>query len=132
MRHLGRVVGDEGELQRCARRAASTSSMSERRTTRHGCQGLGPATASTSVTKSGNASVDSATPVHTIRAPGSQVQARNNKVTVAGAIRLRRRLSKIFHREMSGRELRARPEPRVGTHGNNQSRICQSPRTQRC
>ena len=32
---------------------------------------------------------------------------------------------------MSGRRLRSSP-PRDGTNGNSQSRICQSPRTQRC
>ena len=51
--------------------------------------------------------------------------------SLAGGRRLRRRLSKIFHREMSGRRLRSQAPPRVGTNGNSHIRICQSPRTQR-
>ena len=49
----------------------------------------------------------------------------------AGASRLRRRLSKILKRLMSGSRLRPKPV-RVLTQGKSQPRICQSPRTQRC
>ena len=48
-----------------------------------------------------------------------------------GVTRLRRRLSRIFQRPISGSGLRLRPW-RDGTNGNSQNRICQSPRIQRC
>ena len=50
--------------------------------------------------------------------PGRTVQPRRSTASVAGAIRLRRRLSRIFQRAMSGRRLRCRPV-RDGTNGNS-------------
>jgi hypothetical protein len=64
--------------------------------------------------------------------PGTHVHTASSSATVAGGTRLRRRLSKIFQREMSGSRLRSRRPERVGTSGKSQRRICQSPRTQRC
>jgi len=69
--------------------------------------------------------------VHATGDPGRTVQPRSRSATVAGAIRLRRRLSRIFQREMSGRRLRCGPVF-DGTNGKSHHRICQSPRTQRC
>jgi hypothetical protein len=69
--------------------------------------------------------------VHVFALPGRRLQAVNRSATVAGGTRLRRRLSKIFQREMRGRRLRCQAPPRVGTNGNSHRRICQSPRTQR-
>ena len=57
-------------------------------------------------TATGNAIGASATAVHTNGWPGSTVQPRRSTATVAGAIRLRRRLSRIFQRAISGRRLR--------------------------
>ena len=69
--------------------------------------------------------------VHVTALPGRNSQAAKRSAIVAGGITLRRRLSKIFQREMSGRRLRSQVPPRVGTKGNSHVRICQSPRTQR-
>ena len=63
--------------------------------------------------------------------PGRSVQPSTRRVSVAGGTRLRRRLSRIFHRAMSGRRFRVTPV-RDGTKGNSHHRICQSPRTHRC
>ncbi|MEO7154369.1 MAG: hypothetical protein ABI054_06950 [Planctomycetota bacterium] len=54
-----------------------------------------------------------------------------NSAISAGAVKLRRRLSKIFHLLINGNVFLAKPW-RVGAMGNNHARICQSPRTQRC
>ena len=76
-----------------------------------------------------------ATPITAIvqnqREPGSTVQPATSSASSVGATRLRRRLSRIFQRPMSGSGLRLRPR-RDGTNGNSQNRICQSPRIQRC
>ena len=68
--------------------------------------------------------------VHAAGRPGHTVQPATRKASSAGGTRLRRRLSRIFQRLISGSRLRAMPCA-SGTNGNNQSRICQSPRTQR-
>ena len=62
---------------------------------------------------------------------GNTVQPPTASAKSDGATRLRRRLSRIFQRLMSGRRLRATPR-RDGTTGSSQNRICQSPRTHRC
>jgi hypothetical protein len=69
--------------------------------------------------------------VHRSGDPGSTDQPATNSAIWAGGTRLRRRLSRIFHREIIGRRLRSTPD-RVGIHGNSHHRICQSPRTHRC
>ncbi len=63
--------------------------------------------------------------------PGSTVQPATSIARSRGVTRLRRRLSRIFQRPMSGSEFRLMPW-RDGTNGNSQKRICQSPRIQRC
>ena len=62
--------------------------------------------------------------------PGSPSHAAAKSASKEGATRLRRRLSKIFQRLISGKVLRAVPS-RVFTRKNNQPSSCQSPRTQR-
>ncbi len=80
---------------------------------------------------SGISAAASATSVQIHAGAGSTVQASSSAASVAGAIRLRRRLSKSFQREMSGSRLRSSP-PRIGTTGKSHHSSCQSPRTQRC
>src|SRR5258708_30133223 len=55
-----------------------------------------------------------------------------SKKNVAGSTRLRRRLSTIFHQEMSEIGFSTRAANSFRTSGNNQLTICQSPRSQRC
>ncbi len=62
---------------------------------------------------------------------GEERERAANHARYAGASRLRRRLSKILKRLISGSRLRSKPV-RVRTQGSSQPRICQSPRTQRC
>ncbi len=112
-------------------RALSISPPAPRRKTGHGCRRRGPASAVRSSGRTGKASAAATPAVHTAGFPGSTVQASARSAAVPGAARLRRRLSKIFQRAISGRRLRSSRPPRVATHGKSQSRICQSPRTQR-
>ena len=107
------------------------SSRSPRRKARHGCCGVGPAMASNASGRSGKAVARTTSTVQTAGLPGRIVHAASRRATVAGASRLRRRLSRIFHRERMGRWLRCSPL-RVGTKGKSQARICQSPRAHRC
>ena len=69
--------------------------------------------------------------VHATELPGSNDQLSSNAATVTGAMTLRRRLSRIFHRAISGSRLRCTPV-RAGTNGKSHQRICQSPLTHRC
>ena len=59
-----------------------------------------------------SASAASAAAVHATGWPGRTVQPSTSRSSVAGGIRLRRRLSRIFQRAMSGRRLRVRPGAR--------------------
>jgi hypothetical protein len=111
--------------------AVSSSAHPSFTNTWSGCCGRGPPTKRTSGGSSGKPSTASAARVQPSGEPGSQVHAEASNATSPGATRLRRRLSKIFQRLMSGSRLRSRP-CRVGTTGSSHDRICQSPRTQRC
>jgi hypothetical protein len=55
-----------------------------------------------------------------------------SNTSMATGTRLRRRLSKIFHRDNAEMGLPTRRPDRPGTHGKIQGAICQSPRIQRC
>ena len=66
------------------------------------------------------------------QAPGRIVQPATSNKTMAGASRLRRKLSRIFQREIAEMRL-GRLSPRASrTVPRNQPAICQSPRVQRC
>src|ERR1700754_2868642 len=67
-----------------------------------------------------------------IAGPGKIVHASTNQINSPGATRLRRRLSEIFQRAISGSGLRLVWPLAFGVRGNNQRMICQSPRVQRC
>ena len=60
------------------------------------------------------------------------VQPSSNSSVSAAGTRLRRRLSKIFHRDSTESGFFRRRPPRPGTPGSSQRAICQSPRIQRC
>ena len=61
------------------------------------------------------------------------VQPAASSSTSAGGMRLRRRLSRIFQREITGSVLDDASQPLApGTVRHSQRAICQSPRTQRC
>ena len=60
------------------------------------------------------------------------VQPSSNSRVNAGGTRLRRRLSKIFHRDSPESGFFRRLPSRPGTPGSSQRAICQSPRIQRC
>ena len=80
----------------------------------------------------GNVMTISASVVHSAGDPGRTVHAATSSTTSDGGIRLRRRLSRIFQREIAGSRL-AHDAPLVSRHrGQSQRTICQSPRTQRC
>ena len=66
------------------------------------------------------------------QADGRTVQPRSNRSVKAADTRLRRKLSKIFHRDSpeSGFFWRCGPGP--GTPGSSHRAMCQSPRIQRC
>ncbi len=59
-------------------------------------------------------------------------QRRNSSSSIATGTRLRRRLSKIFHRDKAEIGLRTRRPDRPRTRGSSHAAICQSPRIQRC
>src|ERR1051326_8861641 len=63
---------------------------------------------------------------------GKIVQAATSHKNSEGASRLRRRLSKIFQRAISGRGLRTFCPLEFGTFGEHRGKIWQSPRVQRC
>src|SRR5256885_15558704 len=71
------------------------------------------------------------TRVHSQGLPVMNQPITSNK-NVAGSTKLRRRLSTIFHQEMSEIGFSTRAENSFGTWGNSQLTICQSPRNQRC
>ena len=118
-------------LRNTCARAVTASRRRLRRNTGIDCARPGP----TSSRPRTGRSCDAATPIAAIvqnqRAPGSTVHPATSKSSSVGDTRLRRRLSKIFQRPMSGTGFRLRPRC-DGTNGNSQKRICQSPRTQRC
>ncbi len=64
--------------------------------------------------------------------PGSPSQPAINRSRVNGSTRERRRLSKIFQREIVEIGLRTLRRDSSGTELNSHCAICQSPRTQRC
>ena len=65
------------------------------------------------------------------RTPGAS-HPKTRSRNVAGSTRLRRKLSRIFHREISEMGLaHARPAS-SGTSASSHPAICQSPRSQRC
>src|SRR6266403_1579819 len=66
------------------------------------------------------------------QAAGIQSQPARRRATVAGGTRLRRKLSKIFHRLKAESGLGSTLPAPTGTRGFSQSMICQSPRIQRC
>src|ERR1700722_9989697 len=63
--------------------------------------------------------------------PGMNHPTTSNSNT-AGSTRLRRKLSKIFHHEISEIGLETRSTDSPGTCESSQPAICQSPRSQRC
>src|SRR5262245_40064519 len=64
--------------------------------------------------------------------PGAKNQESAINANAAEGTRLRRRLSKIFHRLMNDKGLETSLPSRRGTFGKIQSIICQSTRNQRC
>src|SRR2546422_2058887 len=64
--------------------------------------------------------------------PPSASQPSTSSKNVAGSTKLRRRLSKIFHREMDEIGFGACSPDSSVTLGNSHPAICQSPRSQRC
>ena len=64
-------------------------------------------------------------------ADGNTAQPSSSSRVIAAAIRLRRRLSRIFQRESSESGFFCRRALGMGISGNNQRAICQSPRIQR-
>ena len=86
---------------------------------------------SNSCSRSGTATTSAAASEYAQAGPGSTVQpTARNAINAAGA-RLRRRLSKIFHRPSRPITFGRRPSG-VGTVRPSHGRSCQSPRTQRC
>src|SRR2546422_11587596 len=65
------------------------------------------------------------------RAPSASQPSTSSK-NVAGSTKLRRRFSKIFHREMDEIGFGACSPDSSVTLGNSHPAICQSPRSQRC
>src|SRR5215211_4006653 len=63
---------------------------------------------------------------------GERNQETSSNTSIATGVRLRRRLSKIFHRDKAEIGLRAYRPDRLRTQGSSQAAICQSPRIQRC
>src|SRR5579885_289122 len=63
---------------------------------------------------------------------GAKNHAPANSATEADSVRLRRRLSAIFQREMADKELGTILPWRSGTREKSQRSTCQSPRIQRC
>ena len=63
---------------------------------------------------------------------GETNQETSSTSSIATGARLRRRLSKIFHRDKAEIGLRTRRPDRPRTHGSSHAAICQSPRIQRC
>ena len=105
--------------------------MVARRNARPDSNRVGTPSSWNSRRQTGHATAARPIAVHAAGVPGRTVQPRRSTATVTGAIRLRRRLSRIFQRDTSGRRLRCRPVG-DGTKGKSHHRICQSPRTQRC
>ena len=101
------LVGQEGELQRArGRRRSSRPRTRSRRNTRHGCCGRGPRDGfQRAADRAARPAAARMAAVQTAGLPGRAAQARSSRATVAGAIRLRRRLSRIFQREMSGQAI---------------------------
>ena len=65
--------------------------------------------------------------------PGETNHETSSTSSIAtGGTMLRRRLSKIFHRDKPEIGLRTRWPDRPRTHGSSHAAICQSPRIQRC
>src|SRR3984893_9802497 len=64
--------------------------------------------------------------------PGNSSHPQSSITNVAVSVRLRRRLSRIFHREIIEIGLGTILPKKLGTFGSSQNTICQSPRTQRC
>src|SRR5687768_10433567 len=63
---------------------------------------------------------------------GEKNQETSSRRSIATGIRLRRRLSKIFHRDKVEIGLWMYRPDRLRTQGSSQAAICQSPRIQRC
>ena len=70
--------------------------------------------------------------VQNVAVPGRMVHPVTSRMTSAGGKRLRRRLSRIFQREIDGSVFRRRRPDASGTVRHSHRAICQSPRTQRC
>src|SRR6266404_9353986 len=80
----------------------------------------------------GNASIARVTRVQYSGCLGEKSQLLRSITNIAISVRLRRRLSNIFQREMIDSGLCTIFPKKSGTRGNSQKMICQSPRTQRC
>src|ERR1700730_8320259 len=83
-------------------------------------------------TNTGTSINDSVTTVQYKGEPGRKSQPETSNKKVIGSIRLRRRLSNIFQREMMLIGLVTNLPDSSGTFRNSHCVICQSPRTQRC
>ena len=70
--------------------------------------------------------------VHTTAARNGSVHPTSNAATAAGAERVRRRLSTIFHRPITGIRLLEGLRAAASRRPKIQGRSCQSPRAQRC
>jgi hypothetical protein len=125
--HLEPVVHEEHDLEQHLRRGRLRVLEQQAEVHADRCCAGGPASVRTSTGYSGNASEPRISAVHSHGDPGSSSHAPTSAMTAAGGTSVRRRLSRIFQREMVGSVLRATPS-RVGTSGKSQSRICQSPR----
>src|SRR6185369_7084764 len=80
----------------------------------------------------GNAITRNTKRLHNSADPGTNAHEKTSHRNKEGALRLRRRLSRIFQRAINGSRFRTlRPSP-LGTVGNSQRTICQSPRVHRC
>src|SRR4029077_14236895 len=69
---------------------------------------------------------------HIREGPGINNHVARSQRKIAGADKLRRKLSSIFQRDMRGRSFRTVRFSVFLTQGNIHPAICQSPRTQRC
>ena len=113
----------EGELQDAARRRRSAGPPPPcARTRPTTARGAGPRSAASARTRQGKASAASADrrPDAADGQAGPSSRARSRS-SVAGGTRLRRRLSRIFQRAISGRRLRCQPV-RDGTNGKQPRR----------
>src|SRR3990172_872314 len=74
----------------------------------------------TRLVRNGTPGVSKAIPIQKSTDPGRPVQAAKKSSNSPGETRLRRRLSRIFHRSISDKWFLIRPSPEDGTRGKSQ------------